>query len=106
MGLSRVADIKDHWSTSSIFHNPLFAKQMSRDRFLQILQTLSFKYETSKNDESPRGKFYILIDAVLLISKKHYKPSQHLALDETMIALDEPMIAFKGRHLYKVLFPS
>jgi hypothetical protein len=98
MGLVRLPDMKDHWSTSHIFQNSSFTKHMSRDRFLEILRNLRFDDPKQKNNDPPYNKIFLLIHTVMSNSMFRYSPSSNLSLDESMIS-------FKGRHKSKVYMP-
>ncbi len=99
MGLVRLPDMGDHWSTEAIFNNIKFKEHMSRDRFLQILRHMKFHDSSLKVLTSPENKLSVLMDAVLQNSKVFYTPSSTLSLDESMVS-------FKGRHKDKVFMPS
>jgi hypothetical protein len=99
MGLVRLPDMEDHWSTEAIFKNIKFKEHMSRDRFLQILRHMKFHDSSLKVLTSPENKLSVLMDAVLQNSKVFYTPSSTLSLDESMVS-------FKGRHKDKVFMPS
>ena len=102
MGLVKYPSISDHWALSSIFCNKKLSSRMSRDRFKQILSNLIF-YE--KNEKRADGyellynKLLELIITVLENSKKYYKHSQVLSLDESN---DRIQWQASGKSLYAI----
>jgi len=98
MGLVRLPDMKDHWSTSYIFQNSSFTQHMSRDRFLAILRNVRFDDLKQKDHDPPYNKIFTLTQTVMANSIFRYNSSSDLSLDESMIS-------FKGRHKSKVYTP-
>ena len=104
MGLNRLPDFYDYWSTSEIFHYYPVASRISRKRFLEIKRFLHF----SRNaDIVPRGqpgydrlaKVRPIIDAVRQSFIANYNPHKENAIDEAMIP-------FKGRSSLKQYLPK
>ena len=63
---------------------------MSRDRFFKILSNLHVvgkPQQAKKGDEGyhPLYKVQPLIDHLEMVFPQHYKPAQHLSVDEMMI---------------------
>ena len=104
MGLNRLPDFYDYWSTSEIFHYYPVASRISRKRFLEIKRFLHF----SRNaDIVPCGqpgydrlaKVRPIIDAVRQSFIAKYNPHKKNAIDEAMIP-------FKGRSSLKQYLPK
>ncbi|EPB72468.1 hypothetical protein ANCCEY_08435 [Ancylostoma ceylanicum] len=94
MGIERRPDLKDYWSSRRVFSQSFAAKYMTRNRFVQILNSLHF-VDTSNADKSDRLS---KIDAVVKILKRAfaevYKPGREVCIDESMIP-------FRGRVLFR-----
>ena len=92
--------IEEHWSTHPYLENPIFRKIMSRDRYQLLLQMLHFSDPYVIN--SSRDKL-IKIRTLLQYTRKFFK--------ETMIpyknlCIDESIVVFKGRLMFKQYMPS
>lgn len=85
MGLAPLPEVRDYWnkkaSVDDMLENRWIASRMSRDRWKQIYSNLSIDVEET-------------IKFICLQSKKFYKPSSHVSIDESLIA-------FKGRYKYR-----
>ena len=100
MGLIlRMADsprkpIKKFWSVDDFYHQTIFGKTMSRDRFLQIWKC--FHFGNGENTTNSRlDKVKPLIDQ--LIPK-----FQHIYTLERELSLDESVLPYRGRLNFKV----
>lgn len=87
MGIVQLSDIKDYWSRHVTLNLPFFRSVFSRDRFLQIFWMLHVGETPSTNK---RSKIQPFIDLLLPLFQQHCRPTQQLAIDESMIA-------FRGR---------
>jgi len=95
--------LHDYRSRLRELHNPFYGETMTRDRFLHILRFLNF----TDNSQSPgEGEEYdrlwklrTVFDKLNEDYAKFYKPSQHLAMDEVILK-------FKGRVIFKECFPK
>ncbi|XP_038055396.1 piggyBac transposable element-derived protein 4-like [Patiria miniata] len=103
MGLTRIANAKDYWSTRPGFRNDLIAKTMTRARFNVLASHLACsdpgadpKKMPSTTTEEKQAKFnYIrshqkfyfktLWDNILANCRTKYNCRKHLAIDEAMI---------------------
>lgn len=100
MGQVRKNTIKDYWSKNPLIETPIFSRTMKRNRFMQILTFLHFNDNTKITKNSDRlVKVQYLIDYFQNKFQSIYKPKQNLALDEAMIP-------WKGRLLFKTYNPS
>ena len=87
MGIIQLPNMKDYWSTSDTTNIPFFRSVFSRNRFFQIYGTL----HVGKIDGTLRkDKLQPLLDLLCPAFEASYTPSQHLAIDKSIIA-------FKGR---------
>ena len=87
MGLVKLSDIKDYWSTHFTLNFPFFRSVFSRDRFLQIFWMLHVGETSSPNK---RSKIQPFLDKIIPLFQTHLQPSRELSIDESMIA-------FRGR---------
>ncbi|MGL5708395.1 MAG: transposase, partial [Aeromonas sp.] len=100
MGYLRKNKLKDYWSTDPFIATPIFSKIMKRDRFLQILTFLHFNNNEDIGENADRlVKVQFLINYFSIKFANVYKPEQNLSLDEAMIP-------WKGRLLFKTYNPS
>ena len=93
-GIVRKSQLQQYWSTDSFSGTPGFARIMKRDKFLGILQFLHF---ADNNDAVPGdrlAKLSPLTDMLTDIFKRTYVPQQ-------FISIDEELVLFKGRLLFK-----
>ena len=90
MGLLRLPQIKDYWSTSEVLATPWFASIMGRDRFLKILRYLHLVDSSQQKKKHEAGydplfKVRPLINDLSVTFSKYYRPDVHLSIDEMMI---------------------
>lgn len=99
MGLVRMPSIRHYWSTKRLFRNDVASGVMSRNRFETLLQLWHF----SDNMTCPPGdrlyKIQPLID--LLVSK-----FQKVFTPEETFCVDESVIPFRGRLVFKQYLPK
>ena len=103
MGLNKLPDLYDYWSTSEVLHYFPVASRISRKRFLEIQRYLHL----ANNDTIvPRGqpgydrlaKVRPVIDHVRRACLQNYHPHRENAIDAAMIP-------FKGRSALKQYLP-
>lgn len=86
MGQVKKEVFYDYWSTDPSIETPFFSKIMSRNRFLQIMQSWHF---CNNNDISPNPHRLVKVQPVIDYFKEKfnnvYKPDQQLSLDECVI---------------------
>nr|XP_045620088.1 piggyBac transposable element-derived protein 4-like [Procambarus clarkii] len=91
--------IQDYWNKEAAVPSPVFNKYMSRDRFLLLLRCLHFEnlenfdrndrfWRVQKVFNDLRGKF-----------RDYFVPGQNVVIDESLVL-------FKGRLLFKQYIPS
>ena len=103
MGLNRVSDLYDYWSTNTVFHYFPIASRISRKRFLEVKRYLYFVDNTKliphgKDGYDKLGKIKPVIEAVREKSIKNFMPHRESSIDEAMIR-------FKGRSSLKQYLP-
>jgi len=91
MGIIRLPEIRDYWSTDSVLNFPFFRSNFARDRFEDILRFL----HVVDNQQAPHPrptlyKIQPMIDLMLPTFKAHWKPT-------FSVAVDEGMVPFTGR---------
>jgi hypothetical protein len=96
--------LKDYWSTLEQFHTTSFSATMKQDRFFHILQYLHFVDNDKKPDKNDPGydrlwKIRTIFDTLNENYAKCYNPSEHLAVDEVIVK-------FKGRVIFKQCIPK
>ena len=89
MGVVRMPEFDDYWSTDPIFRNSWFSSIFSRDRFKQILRYLHCADNSKRPDRNAPGyklfKVQALIDTLNLSFRNLYTPKQNLSIDESMV---------------------
>nr|CAI5841314.1 unnamed protein product [Callosobruchus analis] len=94
MGLANLPQIRDYWSTDILYKNQLIPKVMSRNGFQLLLRFVHFAdNETAYTND----RLYKIRE---IFNKMEQKFSQNFIPSE-MIVVDETMIPFKGRLLFR-----
>ncbi|KAK3735138.1 hypothetical protein QZH41_000008 [Actinostola sp. cb2023] len=104
MGINVLPKVADYWSTDPFLGNEAIRNVMPRNRFQEISQFLHFCDSTQ---EPARGhanhdrlyKVRPILSAVLQNIQQCYSPTKN-------IAIDEGMIAFKGRLAFRQYMPA
>ena len=104
MGINVVPKVADYWSTDPCLGNQVIKSVMPSNRFQEITQFLHFNDSTRT---PPRGdanydrlyKIRPVINTVLQNVQRCYSPKK-------AIAVDEGMIAFKGRLSFRQYMPA
>ncbi len=104
MGINRLPDVRDYWSTSEVLHYFPIASRIPRKCFLQLT---SFVHFANNDDIVPRGepgydrlaKVSPVITAIRQSFLSCYKSSKENGIDEAMIK-------FKGRSSLKQYLPK
>ena len=105
MGLIYKPRIWMYWSTDVFYSTPLFSQVMSRERFQFILRFLHFQNneDPNHNPQDPARdrlfKIRPMLDMFHQRLKTVYKPPEHIAVDESLVL-------FKGRVLFKQYIKS
>ena len=87
MGITQLQNLKNYWSTSTTTDLPFFRSVFPRNRFFQILGTL---HVGNINGDLKHDKIEPLLDHLVPAFQSSYTLLQHVAIDESVIA-------FKGR---------
>nr|CAI5820799.1 unnamed protein product [Callosobruchus analis] len=99
MGLANLPQISDYWSTDILYKNQLVPKVISRNRFQLLLRFVHFAdNETADTND----RLYKIRE---IFNKMEQKFSQNFIPGE-MIVVDETMIPFKGRLLFRQYIPT
>ena len=103
MGVNKLPEIRDYWSTNEFLHYSPIADRITRDRFEQITRYLHF----ADNDTLPaRGEegFSRLqkVDPIISALKHNFKSAYY---PHCQVSIDEAMIPFKGRSSMKQYLP-
>jgi hypothetical protein len=104
MGHDQRDRLKDYWSTLEQFFMAFYGNTMKLDRFLHILSFLHFsdnRNEPDKTDENydRLWKMRTIFDKLSDAYAKYYSPIEHLAVDEIIVL-------FKGRVVFKQYIPK
>lgn len=98
-GIVKKPTLDMYWSSRSILSTPIFGATMPRNRFQLILKFLHFNNNEEVNEEDRLHKVRKPIDHFCNLFKTVYVPNQKLALDEGMLA-------WRGRLRFRVYNPS
>ena len=103
MGHELKDTLHDYWSRLRQLHNPFYGETMTQDRFLHILCFLHFADNSQRPDEGKEygrlWKLRTVFDKLNEAYAKFYNPLEHLAVDEVMVK-------FKGRVIFRKYIPK
>ena len=104
MGINKLPDMYDYWSTNEYLHYLPIASKISRKRFLSIKGYLHFTdndklIERGQPGFDRLGRIRPIIDSVHSTLKDIYMPHKE-------VSVDEAMIKFKGRSSLKQYMPK
>lgn len=91
MGVIQLGNLKDYWSTDETMDLPFFRSVFTRDRFFQIFGAL---YVGDPDSQVKMDKVQPLLDRLGSSFASVFTPHQQIAVDESVIA-------FKGRVSFK-----
>ncbi|XP_069611178.1 piggyBac transposable element-derived protein 4-like isoform X2 [Ranitomeya imitator] len=101
MGLVKKNTLRSYWAPKSIHSTPVFAAVMSRTRYETLMRFLHF----SDNSQAPPrsddrlNKLRPLITLLKDLFLNSYTPEQNVAVDESLIS-------YKGRLIFRQFVPS
>ena len=95
MGIDKKPEVAMHWETHGMWDSNLIRSTMSRQRFSFIWKWLKIYPGESQNS---LDKIHLINESIKLKSKEACYLGQNLAIDESMVA-------FKGRHQMKQYMP-
>ena len=101
MGINHLPSIRHYWSNDPQLHYEPVAGRIARDRFLFIWRFLHFTDKTIPPSSSPPDRLWKIrpvIDAVVAACRTNFRPHREQAVDEAMVA-------FKGRSSMKQYLP-
>lgn len=99
MGFAPLPKLEDYWSTDPVFiRSANFGDIMPRRRFMQIMRSLHFE----DNHNNSGSKLY-KIERFL---KMFVDRCQHLKIPGEGICIDESLILFRGRLLFRQYIPN
>ena len=96
MGINRLPEIRDYWSTDSKMHNAFISSHITRRRFEEISRYLHFVNNTTLPLRDEPG-FHRLQKVLPIISAMKRKFQENFN-PHAQISIDEAMIPFKGKH--------
>ena len=96
--------LTDYWATVDQLYTPFYGTMMKRDRYLHILRYLHFtdtRNEPDRTDENfdRLWKIRDLFEMLNHTFSKFYNPSENMAVDEVIVS-------FKGRVIFKQFIPK
>jgi len=96
MGHNLRDTLHDYWSRLRQLHTPFYGEIMSRDRFLHILRFLHFADNSLRLDQCEEydllWKLWPIFDTLNQAYAKFYNPSEHLAVGEVIVKLQDEVI--------------
>jgi hypothetical protein len=103
MGINRLPEIRDYWSTDKNHTYAPIADRITRDRFEEITRYLHF----ADNDKLPAcgedGFLHLQkVDPVISALKQRFKSAYY---PHSQLSVDEAMIPFKGQSSMKQYLP-
>jgi hypothetical protein len=100
MGLVQMPEIDYYWSKSKLFGSEVIQNTMSRDRFELLLKFFHFSNNQEAHADQDRlFKLRPLLDLLRTRFKSIYVPG-------SVISIDETMVPWKGRLLFKQYIPG
>ena len=101
MGIIKKPKIQDYWSTDSLIETPIFSSKecLSRDRFILILKFLRYSYYPIVDHDRKISRIEPLLNYVKEVCQEIYIPEKHITVDESLLL-------WKGRFLYKQYIPN
>lgn len=90
MGVNRLPEIRDYWSTDDKLHNQFIASRITRDRFEEISRYLHFTDNTTlpARDEPRYHRLQKVLPIVNHLRQRFleaYRPNTQNSIDEAMI---------------------
>jgi hypothetical protein len=102
MGHTIQGRLRDYWTKTEQLCTPFFGQTMARARYYHILRFLHFTDNNRNGVDRKDDRLWKLRDLFEIIRtnfSKFYNPSEHLAIDEVIVK-------FKGRVLFKQYIPK
>ena len=86
MGIKRLDEEKDHWSSDDVLKTVVIKRSMSRNRYLDIKKRIHFCDEDLSDKSDPIYKIRYLLNNTRDKAQQLYQPSKQLSIDESLIA--------------------
>ena len=84
MGIVRLPEQKDYWSTDPLTRQAAYPANMSRDRFAQITSKIHFVDNAVPHGKDHLYKIRPVVDTLLRTFKDVYVPHAHISIDESL----------------------
>ena len=84
MGIVKLPEMKDYWSTDPLTRQPTFPANMSRDRFNQITSKLHFVDNAVPHGDDHLYKIRPVVDTLQKQFKDVYVPHAKISIDESL----------------------
>jgi hypothetical protein len=91
--------LRDYWTKMEQHSTPFYGQTRARDRYYHILRFLHYKHNNRNGVDRTDERLWKLRNLFEIIRTKFYNPSEHLAIDEVIVK-------FKGRVLFKQYIPT
>ena len=100
-GIIKKPTLSSYWSTDPLLATPFFSSVMSRGRFYSILCWFHFNNNATRPEDCTDRLYKVrpVYDMLIEKFKTVYTPGEHLSLDEGMLK-------WRGRLLFKVYNPQ
>ena len=103
MGINKLPEIRDYWSTNGYLHYAPIADRISRGRFEEITRYLHFvDSDTLLSRDHPQFSRLQRVDPIIDHLKHRF---QSVYYPHCEVSIDEAMIPFKGRSSMKQYLP-
>ncbi|KAF5281757.1 hypothetical protein FQR65_LT14552 [Abscondita terminalis] len=99
MGLVRHPTIESYWSRNSKYKNDIAPITMPRNKFEMLLRFWHF----SNNEEAPENDRLFKVRHIVELLTKNY---QTIMKPDLQIAVDETMVPFRGRLIFRQYIPG
>ena len=96
------AVLKEYWIVSDLTATPIFAKYMTRDRFLALLRYVHFVDNHTEEERKKSDRLWKIRDFFTMLRERFQKffyPFQKLVIDESLVL-------FRGRVAFRQYIPS
>lgn len=103
MGMIKKPEINSYWCTDPLFTTPVFNAAMSRDRFLLLLKFLHFNDNTNMPNVQDRNRDRLY--KIRPVLNHLFDKFQSVYVPDQNIAIDESLMLWKGRLLFKQYIP-
>ena len=84
MGIIKLPEMRNYWSTNPYLGHPAFPPNMSRDRFDQITSKLHFVDNAVPHGDDKLFKIRPVVDTFLTQFKDVYVPDASISIDESL----------------------